>query len=183
MAKLPEKTIQVAMVHAPLITSVVAACQNKLYLPLLEPELIKAENNGWNDLIKRIRKILSGNRKSNLLIGLDEEDAAIIISILVGLQNPEELKKINGFQQSKKQGKLAPSALSKLIISVHKDPSQKKLIVDPMLNQMRQVEGDMNSLSKIINKLCNKDYDIEEIKLKMTEEGRKMVDTILEDIL
>ena len=182
MAKIPEKTIQIAMLHAPLITGVVGACQNKQFLTLLEPELVKAENNGWNELIKRIRKILSGDRKSNLLIGLDEEDAAIVLSILVGLQNPNELKKLNDFKQTEKQGKLAPSTLSKLILSVHKDPSQKKLIVDPMLSQMNQVEGDMQSLSKIINKLCNKNFEIDNIKLNMTEEGRKIVEQILEDI-
>ncbi|MFK5985720.1 MAG: hypothetical protein QM479_09860 [Pseudomonadota bacterium] len=175
MAKLPEKVKQIALVHAQLINSVVATCQNKELLHLLEPELYKAEANGWTELIKRIRKILQGNRKSKLLIGLDEEDAAIILAILVGLQNPKELPKLN--QVDKAQ--FAPESLSKLIKAYQAKEIQAIQLLDQMLIQMKQTEGDMQKMALIIDKLCKNDQNINSIKIKMTEQGRKLVDDIL----
>ena len=113
MSKIPDKVKQIAIVHAQLINAVVMACQNSALMEHLEPELKKAELNGWTELVKRIRKILKGNRKTNLLIGLDEEDAAIILSILIGIQNPAELPR----QNKQEQSTLAPQALAKLIDS------------------------------------------------------------------
>jgi len=178
MAKLPEKIKQIALVHAQLINSVVMACQNKELLNFLEPELIKAEQNGWIELVKRIRKILNGNRKSKLLIGLDEEDAGIILAILVGLQNPSELPKLN--QVNKAQ--YAPDAISKLIKAYQANDAQAKQLLDQMLTQMKSTDGDMQSMAIIIEKLSQKDMDIDLIKREMSEQGRKLVDDLLEQL-
>ena len=175
MAKLPEKVKQIALVHAQLINSVVMACQNNQLICLLEPELIKAEQNGWIELIKRIRKILNGNRNSKLLIGLDEEDAGIILSILVGIQNPDELPKLNQVNK----GKFAPDAISKLIKACQSNDIQAKELLINMLTQMKSTEGDMNTMAFIIEKLSENDLDIDGLKLKMTEQGRKLVDDLL----
>ena len=178
MAKLPEKVKQIAIVHAQLINSVVMACQNHQLIRLLEPELIKAEQNGWTELIKRIRKILNGNRKSKLLIGLDEEDAGIILSILVGIQNPNELPKLNQIDK----GKFAPDAISKLIKACQINDVQAKELLNNMLVQMKSTDGDMNIMAFIIEKLSRNDMDIDELKIKMTEQGTKIVNDLLDKL-
>jgi hypothetical protein len=178
MAKLPEKVKQIAIVHAQLINSVVMACQNKQLLNFLEPELIKAEQNGWTELVKRIRKILAGNRKTNLLIGLDEEDAGIILSILVGIQNPNELPKLNQINKAQ----FAPQAISKLIKAYKANDIQAKQLLDNMLIQMKSSEGDMKSMAFIIEKVCHNNLDIDAIKREMSEQGRKLVDKLLEQL-
>ncbi|MFK5892298.1 MAG: hypothetical protein QM504_03655 [Pseudomonadota bacterium] len=175
MAKLPEKVKQIAIVHAQLINSVAMACQNKQLLPLLEPELVKAEQNGWTELIKRIRKILNGNRKTNLLINLDEEDAGIILAILVGIQNPNQLPKLNQVDKAK----FAPEAISKLIHAYRINDIQAKELLDNMLVQMKSSEGDMKIMAFIIEKLNVNDLDIDALKRNMTEQGRQLIDDLM----
>ncbi len=175
MAELPEKIKQIALVHAQLINSVVMVCQNKQLINLLEPELIKAEQNGWIELVKRIRKILKGKRKSNLLIGLDEEDAAIILAILVGIQNPDELPKLNQVEK----GKYAPEAISKLINACQNNDIQAIQLLNSMLEQMKSTDGDMNSMAFIIEKFSKNNMDIDELIAKMTEQGKKLVEELL----
>lgn len=176
MAKLPEKIIQIASVHAPLIQTVVSACQNAQYLPLLEPELKKAEENGWVDLVKRIRKILQGQRKPNLLKGLDEEDAAIILAILVCVQNPDELKKLTRVTQQ--QGQYAPQALAGMIQAVWQNPVNKTLYVDAMLAQMQGVDQDIRYLARAIDKLCKKDFDLRDIESRAPEKIVRLIQDI-----
>ncbi len=178
MARLPEKVKQIALVHSHLINSVVAACQNKQYLSILEPELRKAEVNGWVELIKRIRRILAGNRKTKLLIGLDEEDAGIILAILVGLQNPQQLPKLNQVNKAE----FAPEAIAKLIQAYQMGDFQAIQLLDQMLNQMKQTEGDMKEMALIIEKLSHKDLSIDLIKQKMTDQGKKLVEDLLVSI-
>jgi len=178
MAKLPEKVKQIAMVHAQLINSVVMACQNKQLLNFLEPELIKAEQNGWIELVKRIRKILAGNRKTKLLIGLDEEDAGIILAILVGIQNPQQLPKLNQVNK----GQFAPEAIAKLIKAYQANDIQAKQLLDNMLVQMKSSEGDMKNMALIIEKLCQNNLDIDLIKKKMSEQGRQLVDDLFDQL-
>jgi hypothetical protein len=178
MAKLPDKIRQIAIVHAPLINSVVACCQNSELLSVLEPELKKAENNGWLELVKNIKKILAGNRNSKLLIGLDEEDAAIILAILVGLQNPEELPKLNTVNKAE----YAPDAISKLIESYKNNNQEAQQLLDTMVKQMSESDGDMKILAQIIQKITKNNFDIKQHTEKMTLEGKKLVNSILENI-
>lgn len=178
MAKLPEKVKQIAIVHAQLINSVVMACQNKQLLNFLEPELIKAEQNGWIELVKQIRKILNGNRNTKLLIGLDEEDAGIILAILVGIQNPQALPKLNQVNK----GQFAPDAISKLIKAYQANDIQAKQLLDDMIVQMKNTEGDMKIMALIIEKLSLDNMDIDLDKRKMSEQGRKLVDDLLQQL-
>ena len=178
MAKLPEKVKQIAIVHAQLINSVVMACQNKELLNFLEPELIKAQQNGWIELVKRIRRILSGNRNTKLLIGLDEEDAAIILSILVGIQNPQQLPKLNQVNK----GQFAPEAIAKLIKAYQANDIQAKQLLDQMLTQMKNSEGDMKNMALIIESLCLNNLDIDLYKQEMSEQGRRLVDDLFDQL-
>ena len=88
MRTFPEQEQQIRQVHGQLIHQVVAACQTAEARAALEPLLQHANDNGWQQLVGVIRKIVDGNRSEALLNGLDEEDSVIIRSILMGLQNP-----------------------------------------------------------------------------------------------
>lgn len=179
MAKIPDKIKQIAMTHAPLINAVVMASQNKSLLPNLEQELQKAQANGWVDLVDRIRRILAGNRKQKLLIGLDEEDAAIILSILVGIQNPAELPKI----QNSNQADFAPQSLAKLLHSAQQNDAQSLMLLKNMIQQMILSPGSMSQLGRILELLLDGVEDVSSIRDKMDEDGKKLVDGLIDEYM
>ena len=87
----PEKNEQILQTHASLILAVVQTISNPELKPHLDQVLQQSAQNGWQDLVNIINKIVAGNRDQSLVNGLDEEDAVIVDSILRGLQNPETL--------------------------------------------------------------------------------------------
>ena len=178
MAKLPEKTKQIAQVHAQLINSVVMACHNKAIVPQLEPALQSANQNGWIELVKRIRKILAGSRNSKLLIGLDEEDAAIILAILVGLQDASQLPKA----ADKKEAKFAAPGMAKMIYAAGQGDASALSALAGMAQQMVGTTGDMRTLGTMIQPMIKGERDVKQLTKNMSEEGGKLVDSLLEEL-
>ncbi len=178
MAKLPEKTKQIAKVHAQLINSVVMACHNKAIAPQLEPVLQSSAQNGWVDLVARIRKILAGSRNSKLLIGLDEEDAAIILAILVGLQDSGQLPKA----ADKGDSKFAAPGLAKMIDAASKGDVTALSALSEMAEQMVAATGDMRYLGAMIQPMINGERDLKRISKNMDEQGVKLVEGLLEEL-
>ncbi len=178
MAKLPEKTKQIAQVHAPLINSVVMACHNKSITPQLEPALQAANQNGWIELVKRIRRIIAGSRNSKLLIGLDEEDAAIILAILVGLQDATQLPK----PADNKDSKFAAPGLAKMIDAATKGDVNALSALSSMAEQMVATEGDMRYLGAIIHPMIKGERDLKVLSKNMAEEGVKLVESLLKEL-
>ncbi len=178
MAKLPEKTKQIAKVHAQLINSVVMACHNKAILPQLEPVLKSSEENGWVALISRIRKILAGSRNSKLLVGLDDEDAGIVLSILVGLQDSTQLPTMDEPADSK----FAAPGLAKMIDAAEKGDVKALSTLADMAEQMVSATGDMRQLGGIIQAMVNGERDLKILTRKMDEKGIKLVESLLEEL-
>ena len=178
MAKLPEKTRQIAKVHAQLINSVVMACHNKSIAPQLEPVLQSSAQNGWVDLVTRIRKILAGSRNSKLLIGLDEEDAAIILAILVALQDSSQLPKA----ADKEASKFAAPGLAKMIDAASKGDMTALSALSEMAEQMVAATGDMRYLGAMIQPMINGERDLKRISKNMDEQGVKLVEGLLEEL-
>lgn len=178
MAKLPEKTKQIAQVHAQLINSVVMTCHNQELMPQLEPVLKSAEDNGWVDLINRIRKILAGSRNTSLLIGLDEEDAAITLAILVGLQDPAQLP---GAVESSDAGYAAPG-LAAMIHAAGKGDVQALSSLGDMAQQMAAAPGTMRQMSTIIRPLIDGERDFKKLINNMDEQGVQLVEKILHEL-
>ena len=178
MAKLPEKTKQIAQVHAQLINSVVMACHNQALIPQLEPVLKSSEANGWVDLMDRIRKILAGSRTTQLLVGLDEEDAAITLAILVGLQDPNQLPSAVATADS---GFAAPG-LAAMIDAAGKGDAQALSILGDMAEQMVAAPGNMRQLGGIIRSMINGERDLKTLTRKMDENGVKLVENLLEEL-
>ena len=178
MAKLPEKTKQIAQVHAQLINSVVMACNNQALLTQLEPVLKSAEDNGWIDLMARIRKILAGSRSTNLLVGLDEEDAAITLAILVGLQDPTQLPTA---VEASDSGYAAPG-LASMIDAAAKGDVQALSILGSMAEQMAAAPGNMRYMGAIIRPLINGERDLKKLTNNMDEQGVQLVENLLEEL-
>ena len=178
MAKLPEKALQIAQVHAQLIHSVVMACHNPALLPQLEPVLQSSQNNGWEDLVNRIRKILAGSRDTQMLIGLDEEDAAIILSILVGLQDPEQLPK----PVQSDEAQYAATGLAAMIDAAGKGDAQAMAVLGDMAEQMVAAPGTIRQLGGIMRALINGERDLKILTMHMDEKGVKLVEALLEEL-
>ncbi len=178
MAKLPEKTKQIAQVHAQLINTVVMGCHNKEILPQLELVLKSSEQNGWLALVARIRKILAGSRNSKLLIGLDEEDAAIILAILVGLQDSTQLPKIEDSTHSE----FAAPGLANMIDAASKGDVKALSVLGDMAEQMVSTSGDIRHLGGMIRPLINGERDLKILTINMDEKGVKLVEDLLEEL-
>ncbi|WP_198266547.1 hypothetical protein [sulfur-oxidizing endosymbiont of Gigantopelta aegis] len=178
MAKLPEKTKQIAQVHAQLINSVVMACQNQSLLSQLEPVLQASEQNGWQDLIARIRKILSGSRDTNLLVGLDEEDAAIALAILVGLQDQTQLPKMDAPADKK----FAAPGLANIIDAATKGDVKALSVLGDMAEQMVASSGDIRYLGAMIRPLINGERDLKVLTKNMDEKGVQLVENLLDEL-
>ncbi len=178
MAKLPEKTKQIAQVHAQLINSVVMACHNKAIQPQLEPVLTSSAENGWGNLVLRIRKILAGSRNSKLLIGLDEEDAAIILAILVGLQDATQLPKLS----DPNDAKFAAPGLARMILAAEKGDVSALTALSEMAEQMVATSGNMKFLGAVLQPIINGERDINKLSKYMDEQGKKLVENLLEEL-
>ncbi len=178
MAKLPEKTRQIAQVHAQLINSVVMACHNKALMPQLEPVIKSSEDNGWLELMARIRKILAGSRNSKLLIGLDDEDAAITLAILVGLQDPTQLPK----PAENTEPAYAAPGLAALIDAASKGDAKVLSALGDMAEQMVAAPGSMRYLGAMIRPLINGERDLKTLSKNMDERGVKLLEDLLEEL-
>lgn len=178
MAKLPEKTKQIAQVHAQLINTVAMACHNKAILPQLEVVLKSSEENGWVVLVSRIRKILAGSRNSKLLVGLDEEDAGIILAILVGLQDPTQLPKM----EDKSDSKFAAPGLAKMIDAASKGDVKALSALGDMAEKMVSAPGDIRYLGGMIQPMINGERDLKTLTRNMDDKGVKLVEGLLEEL-
>ncbi len=178
MAKLPEKTRQIAQVHAQLINSVVMTCHNKSLLPQLEPALLAAQNNGWTELVKRIQTILAGSRDSSILIGLDKEDAAIILAILVGLQDPSQLPKA----VEKNEAAFAAPGLAAMIHAAANGDVQALSLLGSMAQKMSQTPGSMQQFATMLKPLIDGERELGKLTINMDEQAKQLMEGLLSEL-
>lgn len=178
MRTFPEQEQQIRQVHAKLIHQVVAACQNPEARTELEPVLRYANDNGWQQLVVVIRKILSGERSESLLAGLDEEDGVIVRSILSGLQNPATLPD----PDQEADASLAAPGLASIIHAASRGDAKALQILAGMAEQMTLVGGDMARLGGIMRKLLNGERDVDALCKGMDTSGRQLVINLLEEL-
>ena len=88
-----DKTSQILQTHAGLIMSVVQCTQNPEIRSQLDIALKRSAQNGWENLVATITKILNGSRDESLLKSLDDEDKIVVTAILKGIQDPSTLPK------------------------------------------------------------------------------------------
>lgn len=178
MPSLPLREQQIIQAHAPLIVAVVKAVHNPATRSALEDILRVSTANGWADLVRTIRRILSGERDTELLQGLDEEDSAIVTAILRGLQNPATLPDPN----QSADPTLAAPGLASMIYAARQGSVEALQLLARMAEQMTQIGGDMGKLGGIMRQLSQGERNADNLCRGMGAQGRSLVLSILEEI-
>ncbi|MDJ0880441.1 MAG: hypothetical protein QNJ56_02225 [Gammaproteobacteria bacterium] len=173
-----ERKQQIIQSHAGVIVQVVQSIANPALMPQTEEILKVSEQNGWNDLVSVIRRIIQGERDENLLHDLDEEDRTIASAILMGIQNPASLPDPN----KPADASLAAPGLAHMVHQAASGNAEALQIISQMAEQMTQAGGDMRNLGGIIRKMINGERDPQVLARGMGVQGRQLVDSILEEL-
>lgn len=174
----PEKAEQILQTHASLVLAVVQTIHNPELKPQLDMVLQQSAQNGWQDLVNVINKILAGNRDQALLNGLDEEDSVIADSILRGLQDPTTLPKS---EQAGDASKAAPM-FAQLINEARRGDHNALSMLGNMAEQMSTAGGDMASFSAIIKDMIDGERDVDKLCTRMGAQGESLITQILSEL-
>jgi hypothetical protein len=178
MAQLPAKEQQIVQAHAGLIHRVVRACHDRAQVPDLEDALEQAEANGWTELVLAVRTILDGRRDQRVLQGLDEEDRVVAEAILRGLQDPRTLPD----PEAGADPSMAAPGIASLVHAAAHGQTEALQWAAQMADQMQRAGGEMAQIAAVIRPLINGERDRATLTRGMGEEGRKLVDGILEEL-
>lgn len=179
MSTLPTQQEQILQVHASLINMVVQAIQNKDLRTQLEPILKTSAENGWQNLVQRIHKILDGERSNSLLENLDDEDKVIIDAILKGIQNPATLPDPKAQEANPT---MAAPGIAHMVHEAATGNTQALVMISHMAEQMSHAGGDMAKLAAITKKLIDGERDPEILSKGMGQQGTSLVNSILEEL-
>ena len=175
---IPEREQQIVQAHAGLIVRVVMAVQSREHRQDLEQVLKVSEQNGWGHLVAAVRHILAGRRDEAVLLGLDEEDTAIVRAVLRGLQDPSTLPDPN----LKPDPALAAPGLASMVhAAAHGDVAALQALAN-MAEQMSKAGGDMARLGGVLRPLINGERDPDRLTRGMSTEGRTLVLSILGEL-
>ncbi len=174
----PEKNEQIVQTHSSLILAVVQTIHNKDLKPHLDQVLQQSAQNGWQNLVDVINKIVAGNRDQALANGLDDEDAVIIDSILRGLQDPETLPKI---EQAGDATQAAPM-FARLIDEARRGNHNSLSILGSMAEQMSVAGGDLASLSAVLKNMVDGERDVDKLCTRMGPQGESLITQILSEL-
>lgn len=179
MNSIPTKQQQITEVHASLINLVVQTTQNPQLRPQLNQILKTSAENGWQNLVLRIYKIMEGQRSDTLLQDLDEEDKIIIDAILKGLQNPATLP-----DPTKKptNPSIAAPGIAHMLNQISSGNTEALTLLSHMAEQMSAAGGDMARLAAIMKKLIDGERDPEILSEGMGSQGKDLVNSILAEL-
>ncbi len=175
---LPDREQQIRQAHAGMIVQVVQRVHNPQLAEATESLLQKAEQNGWQDIVAVMRRIIDGERGEDLLLGLDEEDRVIAEAILQGLQDPSTLPD----PERKPDARMAAPGLALMIHEAARGNSQSLQLVSHMAEQMTAAGGDLRQLGGILRRLIDGERDPASLSRGMGVQGRQLVDSILEEL-
>lgn len=175
---IPEKQQQVLQIHGKLVVAVVHAINDSSLMPQLEQVLKISADNGWQQLVQAIRRIIKGERDSSILKGLDEEDAIIIEAILKGLQNPASLPAT----ESEPDPVMAAPMLAQLIQAAATGDVNALSMLGAMAEQMSASKGDLARFSTLIKPMVDGERDVEKLCDKIGPQGESLVLSILSEL-
>ena len=175
---LSEQKQQISQFHAALIHNVVMVCNDRSFMPQLEPMLEMTAQNGWSTLVVAIRQVINGKRDATALMGLDDEDSAIIESILCGIQDPSTLPNPN----AKPDAGLAAPGLAGMIDAAGRGNPEALHMLANMAEQMVRAGGDMAKLGGMMRKLVGGERDADKLTLGMSVQGKELVYSILAEL-
>lgn len=174
----PEKQDQILQTHASLVLAVVQTIHNPELKPHLEQVLLQSAQNGWQDLVNVINKIVAGSRDQALLNGLDEEDSVIVDSILRGLQDPTTLPKV---EQTGDATQAAPM-MARLIDEARRGDHNALSLLGSMAEQMSRAGGDMASLGAVLKDMIDGERDVDKLCTRMGAQGESLITQILSEL-
>lgn len=174
----PEKTQQILQTHASLIIAVVQTIHNPDLKPQLDQVLQQSAQNGWQDLVNAINKIVAGSREQSLINGLDEEDVVIVDSILRGLQDPSTLPSSD---QTGDATKAAPM-IARLINEARRGDHNALSMLGNMAEQMSRAGGDMASLSAVIKDMIDGERSIDKLCTRMGPQGESLITQVVNEL-
>ena len=175
----PDKTQQILQTHASLINAVVQTVQEPSLKQHLDPILKQSAENGWQDLVNAINKILDGNRDQALLNALDDEDRVIVDSILRGLQDPSTLPQV---EQQPGDATMAAPMIAQLINEARRGDHNALTMLGAMAEQMLQAGGDMASLSAVLKDMIDGERDVDKLCTRMGAQGESLITQILSEL-
>jgi hypothetical protein len=174
----PEKQQQITQFHAPLIVTVVNSLQDTSMQPALERILKASADNGWESLVKGIRKIIKGGRDSSILKGMDEEDSIILDAILRGIQDPSTLPDPD--QQA--DPSLAAPMIAQLVHDAAKGDTNALSMLGNMAEQMSNTQGDLARFSTLIKPMVDGERNLDKLCTKIGPQGESLVIAILSEL-
>lgn len=177
MTALPDRDEQIRRVHAGFIRQVVETCRGPERRADFERLISTAEQQGWTDLGRVLRRIAAGERSTALLQGLDEEDRVIGESVLRGLQDPASLPSPTRAQDPA----MAAPGLAHMIHAARTDP-QALALLGNMADQMSGVGGSMGRLAAVIRPLVNGERDPDRLCRGMDTQTSQLVLDILQEL-
>ena len=175
---IPEKQQQVLQIHGKLVVAVVHAINDSSLMPQLEQVLKISAENGWQQLVQAIRRIIQGERDSSILKGLDEEDAIIIEAILKGLQNPASLPE----SEAEPDPVMAAPMRAQLIRAAATGDVNALSMLGAMAEQMSASKGDLARFSTLIKPMVDGERDVDKLCDKIGPQGESLVLSILSEL-
>ena len=175
----PDRKQQIIQTHSSLIRLVVHSLQQEELRPKLDEVLTISANNGWTDLVKTIRKILSGERNRESLLTADEEDIVIINAILDGIQNPALLPESDA---AAGDPTMAAPGIAHMIHEAATGNTQALVLLSNMAEQMSGAGGDMSRLGGIMKTILDGERDADTLTKGMAQQGRSLVMSILDEL-
>lgn len=173
-----DKIEQIRQVHAGFILAVVRAVQNPDDRAELEQALGIAQENGWTEAVRAVRQILDGRRDAGVLLGLDDEDHAIVTGILEGLQNPNSLPDPGAHADA---SSAAPGLASMITLAARGNINALETLAN-MGEQMTRTGGKMAEISGRFRQLINGERDADTLTAGMSQKSRSLMLSILDEL-
>lgn len=173
-----EKVEQIRQVHAGFIHAVVRAVHNPDDHTELEQALGVAEENGWTEAVRAVRQILDGRRDTAILVGLDEEDHAIVTGILEGLQNPDSLPDPG----ARADASFAAPGLASMIAMAGRGNVNALQTLANMGEQMTSAGGEMAQISGRFRQLINGERNADILTSGVSQKSRSLLLSILDEL-
>ncbi len=175
---IPEKQQQVLQIHGKLVVAVVHAINDSSLMPQLEQVLKISAENGWEQLVKAIRRIIKGDRDSSILKGLDEEDAIIVTAILNGIQDPSTLPST----EQEPDPAMAAPMLAQMIQAAATGDVNALSMLGAIAEQMSGTKGDLARFSTLIKPLVDGERNVDRLCDKIGPQGESLVVSILNEL-
>jgi len=178
MPEFPDRHEQIRLAHAEFIRQAAETCRIRDRQDEFNALLANAEQNGWRDLVRTLRRIAAGQHGPEVFAGLDEEDQIIADAVLRGLQDPATLPD----PRRREDPTLAAPGLAHMIHAAATGNAQALMLIGNMAEQMSSVGGPMARLAAVIRPLINGERDPDRLGKGMASREQQLLADILEEL-